>query len=154
MNANNQRSASFWWRISSPIAKNANSKKRLAELISKSEELKFLVGFFYFSGIRELYSALTTNPDVSIKILVGLNVDDYNYSIIEQADTEQSSDEEKAYKFFESIKKSVNTEFFDTEEFYQQVRYFVDLIMTDKLIIRKTYEPNHAKLYIFKLAQD
>jgi hypothetical protein len=48
----------------------------------------------------------------------------------------------------------VNTEFFDTEEFYQQVRYFVDLIMTDKLIIRKTYEPNHAKLYIFKLAQD
>ena len=48
----------------------------------------------------------------------------------------------------------MNTEFFDTEEFYQQVRYFVDLIMTDKLIIRKTYEPNHAKLYIFKLAQD
>ena len=30
-------------------------KKRLIELISKSQELKFLVGFFYFSGIRELY---------------------------------------------------------------------------------------------------
>ena len=28
-----------------------NLKKRLVELINKSEELKFLVGFFYFSGI-------------------------------------------------------------------------------------------------------
>ena len=35
-----------------------NLKKRLIELISKSEELKFLVGFFYFSGITELYSSL------------------------------------------------------------------------------------------------
>ncbi|MFN3740705.1 MAG: hypothetical protein ACK4TF_08570 [Thermodesulfovibrionales bacterium] len=28
--------------------------KRLLELLSKSKELKFLVGFFYFSGLREL----------------------------------------------------------------------------------------------------
>jgi len=53
-------------------SKKSDLKKRLLELISKSEELKFLVGFFYFSGIRELYSALQANPDVSIKILVGL----------------------------------------------------------------------------------
>jgi len=33
-------------------------KKRLVELIQKSGELKFLVGFFYFSGIRELYNGL------------------------------------------------------------------------------------------------
>ena len=30
-------------------------KVRLEELISKSLELKFLVGFFYFSGLDELY---------------------------------------------------------------------------------------------------
>ena len=135
-------------------SKKSDLKKRLVELISKSEELKFLVGFFYFSGIRELYAALKTNPDVSIKILVGLNVDRFNFGLIEHADTDLSSDEEKTYKFFESIKKSLNTEIFDTEEFYRQVRYFVDLIKNDKLIIRKTYEPNHAKLYIFKLEQD
>ncbi|HAR48660.1 helicase [Smithella sp. SCADC] len=134
--------------------KKSDLKKRLIELISKSEELKFLVGFFYFSGIRELYSALQKNPEVSVKILVGLNVDRFNHGLIEYAETDQSSDEEKTYKFFESIKKSLNTEYFDTEEFYQQVRYFVDLIKSDKLIIRKTYEPNHAKLYIFKLEQD
>ncbi len=135
-------------------SKKSDLRKRLLELISKSEELKFLVGFFYFSGIRELYTALEANPDVSIKILVGLNVDRYNFSLIEHAEIAPSSDEEKTYQFFESIKKSLNTEYFDTEEFYRQVRYFVDLIKADKLIIRKTYEPNHSKLYIFKLEQD
>jgi superfamily II DNA or RNA helicase/HKD family nuclease len=134
--------------------KKSDLKKRLIELISKSEELKFLVGFFYFSGIRELYSALQKNPEVSVKILVGLNIDRFNHGLIEYAETDQSSDEEKTYNYFESIKKSLNTEYFGTEEFYQQVRYFVDLIKNDKLIIRKTYEPNHAKLYIFKLEQD
>ena len=34
-------------------ASDKDLKKRLNELIAKSEELKFLVGFFYFSGIRE-----------------------------------------------------------------------------------------------------
>ncbi len=38
-------------------------KKRLIELIEKSRELKFLVGFFYFSGIRELYAGLKSNPE-------------------------------------------------------------------------------------------
>ncbi|HPD57481.1 MAG TPA: helicase-related protein [Smithellaceae bacterium] len=135
-------------------SRKSDLKKRLVELIAKSDELKFLVGFFYFSGIRELYSALQKNPDVSLKVLVGLNVDRLNRGLIEYAEADPLSDEEKAYKFFESIKKSLNTEYFDTEEFYQQVRYFVDLIKNDKLIIRKTYEPNHAKLYIFKLKQD
>jgi len=40
--------------------------KRLIELIQESKELKFLVGFFYFSGIRELYKGLKENPDVTI----------------------------------------------------------------------------------------
>ncbi len=31
-----------------------NLKKRLIELIQKSDELKFLVGFFYFSGISRV----------------------------------------------------------------------------------------------------
>ena len=54
-------------------------KKRLTELIQKSDELKFLVGFFYFSGIRELYGGLKENSDCIIKILVGLSVDSKNY---------------------------------------------------------------------------
>ena len=43
-------------------------KDRIAELIGHSKELKFLVGFFYFSGIRELYSSLKNNPDICFEI--------------------------------------------------------------------------------------
>lgn len=133
---------------------NANQKSlktRLIELAQKSEELKFLIGFFYFSGIRELYKGLKENPKVKIKVLVGLNVDKTALGLHEIAHDTNLSDEEKIYKFFESIKKSLNSEDFDTQEFYEQVRFFIKLIQKGKLIIRKTYEPNHAKLYIFKL---
>lgn len=127
-------------------------KSRLIELVQKSEELKFLVGFFYFSGIRELYEGLKDNSDTKIKVLVGLNVDVKNFGLIEiSGQHDELSDEEKTYKFFESIKKSLNTDNFDTQEFYEQVRFFIKLIKEDRLIIRKTFEPNHAKLYIFKL---
>jgi len=62
-------------------------KERLTKLVPDSKELKFLVGFFYFSGIRELYlslkKTLEKNPAFVLKILVGLNVDRLNYQIIE-----------------------------------------------------------------------
>jgi len=128
-----------------------NLKNRLLELMNKSKELKFLVGFFYFSGIRELYEGLKSNSDTVIKVLVGLNIDYSNFGLIEVSNNEQLSDEEKTYKFIESVKKSLNTDNFDTKEFYEQVKFFIELIQKNKLIIRKTYEPNHAKLYLFKL---
>ncbi len=128
-------------------------KRRIIELIQKADELKFLVGFFYFSGIRELYEGLKSNPNTVMKVLVGLSVDHSNFGLIEFSENEQLSDEEKTYKFFESIKKSLNTENFDNKEFYEQVRFFIGLIQKNKLIIRKTFKPNHAKLYLFKLDQ-
>jgi HKD family nuclease len=53
-------------------------RDRLVELMSKSDELKFLVGFFYFSGIYELYDGLKQNPNTKLKVLVGLDVDKTN----------------------------------------------------------------------------
>lgn len=130
----------------------ANLRTRLIELITNSAELKFLVGFFYFSGIRELHEGLKEKPNISLKVLVGLNVDKTNFGLLEfAAQDNRLSDEERCYKFLQSVKKSLNSEEFDTEEFYRQVRFFVSLISEDKLIIRKTYNPNHAKLYLFNL---
>jgi len=135
--------------------------KRLDQLIQKSTELKFLVGFFYFSGIKNLYESLynktdINKSDINIKILVGLNVDCINYQIFECADTIQSnlSNNKIIDRYFQSIQKSINSDEFDTKEFYKQVRYFINLIREGKLNIRKTLEPNHAKLYIFKLSRD
>lgn len=131
-----------------------NLNKRIKELISKSKELKFLVGFFYFSGLSELYSAIKDNPDVMMKVLVGLNVDGNIYNIWEfTQDYQKLSDDERTKNFFDSLKKSINTDVFDNRDFYEQSKFFIELIEKDRLIIRKTLEPNHSKLYIFKLEE-
>ena len=132
----------------------SNLNKRIKQLINQANELKFLVGFFYFSGIRELYQELKNNDKVLLKVLVGLNVDLFNHQLVEVAYTSKSSDEEKINDFYKSIKKSINTEYFDKKEFYEQVKFFIELIKSDRLIIRKTFEPNHSKLYLFKLSEE
>jgi len=125
-------------------------KERLSEIIGVSKELKFLVGFFYFSGISELYDSLKANPDVELKILVGLDVDFLNRDLVEYAYGSNQSDEAKLNGFFNSIRKSINSDSFDSKEFYEQVRFFINLIQNYKLLIRKTFNPNHSKLYLFK----
>ena len=127
-------------------------KNRIIELLSKSNEIKALVGFFYFSGLKELYEGLKNNPEVKMKILIGLNVDRTNHGLIEYAEKSSNiSDEERIKRFFESITKSINTEYFDNKEFYQQVKFFIELLIQNRLLIRKTFKPNHSKLYIFRL---
>ena len=134
---------------------NASTKKlkdRLKEIIGASEELKFLVGFFYFSGISELYETLRTKDDFSLKVLVGLSVDKLNGQVVEYGDNETGShDAARADKFIESLVKPLTSKKLDEKEFYEQVKFFIELIRDDKLIIRKTRNPNHAKLYYFRL---
>ena len=52
-------------------------KGRLNILISISDELKFLVCYFYFSGWLDIYLSLQKNPQQKIKLLVGLQVCNY-----------------------------------------------------------------------------
>ncbi|AEH23141.1 helicase domain-containing protein [Thermodesulfobacterium geofontis OPF15] len=138
-----------------------NFKERLKVLIKNSEELKFLVGFFYFSGMRELYETLKEMYKKNelqtghIKVLVGLYVDVDNYGIYEIARKrayfkEYSIDAIKK-TFFESVKRAFNSDEMDNKDFYEQVDFFIKLLEEEKLILRKTIEPNHAKLYLFKL---
>ncbi|MBP8960218.1 MAG: DEAD/DEAH box helicase family protein [Bacteroidales bacterium] len=131
-----------------------NLQERISQLVRQSNELKFLAGFFYFSGLRELYEGMKTNPDFLLKVLAGIRVDVINSRLVETDYSENISDEEKIEVFFESIRKSINTDSFDTRDFYEQSRYFIGLIQSGKMIIRKTYEPNHSKLYLFKLREE
>ncbi|GIV26634.1 MAG: hypothetical protein KatS3mg027_0448 [Bacteroidia bacterium] len=128
-------------------------KDRLNELISKSEELKFLVGFFYFSGFSEIANNIRCNPYLNtIKMLVGLDVDEYNHSIIEVGkEYIGKSDKEIKEGILESFRKSFNADECDTREFYEQTKLFLQLFQQSKLELRKTREPNHSKLYLFKL---
>ncbi|MBE0478994.1 DEAD/DEAH box helicase family protein, partial [Candidatus Aerophobetes bacterium] len=130
-------------------------KQRLVELLSNSKELRFLVGFFYFSGIRELYEELKKNPHLQIDVLVGLSVDKTLHGLIEYKDRHNElTDHEMVEAFFQSLAKSINSDEFDTREFYEQANYYLNLIRTERLRIRKTFQPNHAKLYIFNIKDE
>lgn len=43
-------------------------KERISELINFSKVLKFLIGFFYFSGSREPYEVIKSNPDITVRV--------------------------------------------------------------------------------------
>lgn len=131
---------------------NNSLKKRLETLISASKELKFLVGFFYFSGWQEIYKKLETNQEVTLKILVGLQVDKYLSNIVEVGVKDDSlSQEEHFTQFMKSMGYAINNAEMDNEEFYNQMAFFIHLLEEVRLVIRKTLNPNHAKLYLFKL---
>ena len=130
-------------------------KNRLLELLKASSESDFLVGYFYFSGLTELYEALkeavdSHNSDLVVKILVGLYVDILNGKLVEIGYDEGYSREQKQQLFLESLEKSLKHKDFDNEEFYRQARFFIRLIEEGRLIIRKTLHPNHSKLYLFQ----
>lgn len=137
-------------------SKTSELRKRLTELIGSSHELKFLVGFFYFSGITALYESLKNRDDLVVKVLVGLNVDKGINGLVEYSDEEYEKLRgcEKVDLFIESIEKSINSKEFDTRNFHEQVPFFIDLIEKNRLIIRKTQNPNHAKVYLFKLKDE
>jgi len=127
-------------------------KERLEKLIKTSSELKFLVGFFYFSGWKEIYKSLEKNKNVVLKVLVGLQVNKYLSGIIEVENKDNSlSQEEHFAQFKESLGYAVNNPEMDNEEFYNQIEFFIGLLEADRLIIKKTLSPNHAKIYIFTL---
>ena len=134
-------------------AKQRSLKGRINTLIKHSKELKFLVGFFYFSGWRELYESLKTREDLKLKILVGLDTDLHLGRVLEITDhnADTRTQQELIGRFFASLRTALQDESLDTQEFYEQVDFFLRLIENGQLPIRKTFEPNHAKLYFFRL---
>ncbi len=127
-------------------------KERMHTLIRHSQELKFLVGFFYFSGWGELYQALQARDDLHLKILVGLDVDNRLRQAVEIADPQANArtQDELVGRFFASLQTALQDETLDGPEFYEQVGFFLRLLEEGRLEIRKTLDPNHAKLYLFR----
>jgi len=148
-----------YWRIETMInnfitntEKTISLKDRLEKLITASSELKFLVGFFYFSGWQEIYQKLQENDKVKLKILVGLQVDKYLSGIVEIENKDDSlSREEHFTQFIKSLGYAINNAEMDNEDFYNQIEFFIKLLENGRLTIKKTLNPNHAKVYLFKL---
>lgn len=131
-------------------------KARLNTLISVSDELKFLVGFFYFSGWTNIYEGLKRNPEQRLKLLVGLQVCNVLERIVEfdGGQLDGISRDDEFQKLLTSLGFAINNEEMDTEAVHAQVGFFVQIVEEERLIIRKTENPNHAKLYLFQLNED
>ncbi|WP_159991433.1 helicase-related protein [Pelistega ratti] len=137
------------------ITNNGNAvsvAKRVNTLISISDELKFLVGFFYFSGWSEIAESLQNNNKVVLKILVGLDTFNHMGAVVEYGlNHDGASQNEQFNTFLNSTKIALNQDILDTQEFYEQIQFFISMIEDNRLEIRKTESPNHAKLYLFHL---
>ncbi len=127
--------------------------KRLDNLIAESEEMRVLVGFFYFWGIEALHSGLTKNKDFRLKILVGLEAEDHAGKIVEFAGEQgpETTDEERRKDFLSSLRSVMRGKEIDTQKYYKRVSLFIDLVKSGQIEIKKTRESNHAKLYHFTL---
>ena len=126
----------------------------LNEKIPYCEEVKILTGFFYFSAVDFLIYLLKKNTNVKIKILVGLQVDVINHTLIEFASQAVSNKLLIRKKFIENFTKPFQLKEFDTSKFEEQANFFIDLIDNGRLEIRKTLEDNHAKLFILKMNEE
>ena len=108
---------------------NKSLKGRLNTLIGISDELKFLVGFFYFSGWQELFENLKKNDKLTLKLLVGLQVDQILNKIVEHgSQEEEQSQDDQFNQFMTSMGNAINNEEMDTEAFYNQVEFFLQML--------------------------
>ena len=123
---------------------------RLRELIGHAAQLDMLVGVFYFSGVKILAEAFRDRPQLKLRVLVGM---DAGFALGQLVEVAQKGGPDSAEaireRFCESMKTVLGSEAVDTAGFHERAGIFIDLLESKRLDIRKTREPNHAKLYIF-----
>lgn len=132
----------------------ANVIKRI--LPDKTESLDFLVGYFYFSGIEELYENIR---DKKMRILVGLEMEEdlqhKTATMDSLVNKHTSSKQEIRRQNYESlVELFTKTDFFETKKQQEAFKIYYEKIKNGSLEIRKTKEPTHAKMYIFTYSEE
>ena len=120
-------------------------------IIPSTENLYFLIGYFYFSGFEEIHESV---KDKKMKILVGMEVEKILSNKIKEYEILQDinySRGEVRENYFESLVNVIcDTEYFDSENKKKAFEFFLEKIMNGTLEIRKTLQSNHAKMYLFE----
>lgn len=129
--------------------------ERVTALAKSGAKFDFLVGYFFFSGFCEICKDLEEKP---LRILIGMDAEvDVNNCICEFAKVsgENSTAPSKVSirnRFFETLKNAIDkADVLDSAEFESSYRLFVKKLESGTLEVRKTEEPNHAKMYLFYL---
>lgn len=120
-------------------------------LPSKAKSMDFLVGYFYFSGLKEIYEHIEGKP---MRILVGMEMEhdlllrttEFDFF----AKHSNSSRQESKNKFYASLVELFNkSDYFESDAEAEAFRIYYQKIKEGTLEIRKTKDPCHAKMYIF-----
>ena len=122
----------------------------------KASNLDFLVGYFYFSGIEEIY---TNIADKKMRILVGLEMDkelqnktsEFDFFAKKHKSSRQDIREENYESLVSLFTKS---DYFEGNKQQEAFKIYVEKIKNGTLEIRKTKEPCHAKMYIFSYKEE
>lgn len=121
------------------------------DILPVSENLYFLVGYFYFSGFEEIYTQM---EDKQLRILIGMSIEkDLSNHIKEYyviRDANQSRLEIKKDYFSSLVQVFNDTDYFDSDPRIKAFEMFLRKIHDGSLQIRKTALPNHAKMYLFE----
>ncbi len=129
---------------------------KLKTILPNCDRVDALVGYFYFSGFRDLQDEL---KDKQIRILVGMDIDK---KIIEKISTfdDLNLDEFETgtriatrsgakTEYIENFSKIFNdTDYFDNEESQKAFEIFLSKIKDGTLQIKKTAQADHSKFYI------
>lgn len=129
---------------------------RLKTILPNCDRVDALVGYFYFSGFRDLHTDL---KDKQIRILVGMDIDRKIIEKISSFDDLNLDDHAVGTKistrsgakvdYIDNFSKIFNdTDYFDSEESQKAFEIFLSKIKDGSLQIRKTAEANHSKFYI------
>ena len=130
---------------------------KLRELVSDSTHIRMMGGFFYFSALKSYYDALAANPQVTLRILVGMDVDLHYSQLVEVNRSEPNEanltplpgDREFAEGYLQSLRTAVTAPELDIESFHQRLPLFVDLLKTGRLHLRRSRTVNYARACLF-----
>ncbi len=127
--------------------------ERVTALAKSGAKFDFLVGYFFFSGFCEICKDLADKP---LRILIGMDAEvDVNNCICEFAKVSgtnppAASKASARNQYFETLKNAIDkADVLDSAEFESSYRLFVKKLESGTLEVRKTEEPNHAKMYLF-----
>lgn len=131
------------------------NNRLLSEIINgilpKCDSSCFLVGYFYFSGFAELHQQL---KEKQLRVLVGLDIERDVINRVREVDYHAQMGHTRAevkQNYFASLVDLFNeTDYFDSSEKEEAFKVFYEKIKDGSMQIRKTKEPNHAKMYLFE----
>lgn len=128
----------------------------LKDILPNCDRVDALVGYFYFSGFRDLHRELQNKH---IRILVGMDIDRKmieKISTFKDADLDSHLTDERISSragvkenYFDVFSRVFNdTDYFDDTESQEAFKVFLDKIKDGSLEIKKTAKSDHSKFYI------